>query len=255
MVDTEVDERSRTVPAGFCVDLAVDERHRAAGVAQLLQRGLNARRDFVLEGNLNEGAKAVAVSMGARDIRGCTVLRRWSRPGDLFWWGRAVREVAAFDDGFDRLWARARKDYPRITRRDRAVLAWHYQKSPQRRFRIHVADQGGELAGYVVTTTLPFVGPLRRGVVVDLLFSPFLAELAVSTVGAALSGLVRRGAVCVDAVATNPDLRRAMEAGGFRATRHSPGFMLYDTPFTHGRDELWEAESWYLTFGDSDFFL
>jgi hypothetical protein len=59
----------------------------------------------------------------------------------------------------------------------------------------------------------------------------------------------------VDAVATNPDLRRAMEAGGFRATRHSPGFMLYDTPFTHGRDELWQAESWYLTYGDSDFFL
>jgi hypothetical protein len=61
----------------------------------------------------------------------------------------AVHE-GRFDALFHRLWRQALATYPAITRRDAAVLEWHYRRHPDTRYQVLTLEHGGDLRGYVV---------------------------------------------------------------------------------------------------------
>ena len=121
---------------------------------------------------------------------------------------------AEFDDRFDRLWERARHDYPAITRRDTAVLNWHYRNHPDANYHVFFSAQDAALRGYVV-----FKVYLRKGRriarIVDLLTVRGDTEAARSLVAAALLECRREGAERTDCFATGSDLIGTLSQLGF----------------------------------------
>lgn len=121
---------------------------------------------------------------------------------------------AEFDDRFDRLWERARNDYPAIMRRDTAVLNWHYRGHPDTSYHVFYIEQNAELRGYVV-----FKVYLRKGRliarIVDLLTVRGDTEAAESLVAAALLGCRHAGAERTDFFATGADLIVSLSRLGF----------------------------------------
>ena len=262
MLDIELAHAGRCLPASFCVDLAVDRAHRGRGIARLLQRRRNARGRLVLVTNINRPGQAVAESTGARKVVDCPVLRRWVRPSDLAGRGRSApgetREAPETPDArFDTLWDRARQSYPSIAKRDRSTLHWRYSSHPSRRFRFHVfaADDPSEIQGYVVTTLQPWVAGLQRAVIVDLLFSPFDAGQVVDCMRVVQSRMARARAICTDVMASSPDLDRVMRNIGFVDKSRSTSLFVHPSEITEEHPLIWQPASWYLTYGDSDFFL
>lgn len=122
---------------------------------------------------------------------------------------------AAFDARFDRLWERARADYPAITLRSAAVLNWHYRAHPDTAYRALVVDDGPELRGYAVSRVSARKGRLI-GRIVDLLVVRGDVEAVESLVAAALRQCRSEGAERTDIFATGADLIAALSRIGFR---------------------------------------
>ncbi len=55
-----------------------------------------------------------------------------------------------FDARFDRLWARARDQYPAITLRDARTLNWRYRRHPDTAYEVLILQRDGEIRGYAV---------------------------------------------------------------------------------------------------------
>ncbi len=55
-----------------------------------------------------------------------------------------------FDARFDRLWARARDQYPAITLRDAQTLNWRYRRHPDTTYEVLILRRDGEIRGYAV---------------------------------------------------------------------------------------------------------
>lgn len=122
------------------------------------------------------GPVRLAVAAGGRALATAGAARRRRAPG------LAVEEVPADWPGLDALWARVRVGRPVAVVRDRAFAAWRFGACPTRRYRLHVARAGGEVAGAVVTRVAPVLG-LPAGLIVDLALVPGAAAPAA---GAAL---------------------------------------------------------------------
>ncbi len=132
--------------------------------------------------------------------------------------------VAAFDGPFDvrfdRLWEHAAACYPAITRRDAAVLDWHYRSHPDTRYQVLVLEDGRDLRGYVVFKVWQRKGrQISR--IVDLLTRMDDAEAARALVAQALRTMRRLGAERADWFVSGPWLQPVARSLGFepRLTR------------------------------------
>jgi len=151
-----------------------------------------------------------------------------------------------FDARFDRLWERACAAYPAITRRDGAVLDWHYRQHPDTDYRTLTLGRGAELRGYLVYKIW-----LRRGRriarVVDLLAMPDDSPAVEALAAAALHELRAAGVERVDWFATGAELRARLARLGFvsRTTKKDRPQPL----MVRGEPAL---PALYVTSGDGD---
>lgn len=131
---------------------------------------------------------------------------------------RPALNVRAFDaelDGrFDRLWERAKSDYPAITRRDAAVLNWRYRRHPDTVYRVFVIERDAGIRGYAVSAVVPRAGRLFARIV-DLLTVKGDGEAAESLLAAALRQCRDEGAERTDFFATGAELIAASSRLGF----------------------------------------
>jgi GNAT superfamily N-acetyltransferase len=251
--------RNRLTPAAFGVDLCVLPAYHGMGIGTLLQSHLSRQPIIPMDGNSNEAAARVAVSLGARAVDSCDLWRRWSRPGDLW---RAepsgeltIRSDAPIDERFDALWEQAMDAQTMISVRNRSILSWRYERNPLRRFCMHTIESRGRLLGYVVTTFRPAGRWAQSAVLVDYLVAPEgMAHLEVF-LGQVLARLARRGAVYVDLLVSHARYRAGFAAAGFTAKERGRPFWVYENDVTRGDPRYWDGCAWHLTFGDADYFL
>jgi len=241
------------VPAAWPVDLAVLPDCRQLGPGPLLVRHATRRDAVVLDGNFNKEAGTLAERLGAKEFASAELLRRWLRPGDFmrrFRDGPYETGRAAGAEDFDALWEAAREAYPVAAVRNGDVMRWRYLEHPDRRFTVHTLLRGGELAGYAVTMLVPYRWPARRGILVDLLFADVPEESQRRFLAGVQGQLARRGALCMDALASGSASLALLRRLGY-GPRGRAAFLRY--PRDH--DEFEGATDWHLTYGDADFYL
>lgn len=126
-----------------------------------------------------------------------------------------------FDERFDELWERARHSYPAITRRDAAVLDWHYRQHPDTEYRTFIVEQDTGLRGYLVFKVWSRKGR-RIARLVDLLVLPGDREAIRALVSHALRAMRQAGAERVDWFVSGGDTAEVARQLGFvpRLTRH-----------------------------------
>jgi hypothetical protein len=151
----------------------------------------------------------------------------------------------AFDERFDRLWELARRDYPAITRRDGAVLNWHYRDHPDTDYRVLTIADGAALRGYLVYKVWHRRGR-RIARVVDLLTLPGDWDAVEALASATLHELRAAGVERADWFACGAELRAHLARLGFvpRVTRKSRPQPL----MVRGLPEV----PLYVTSGDGD---
>jgi len=120
-----------------------------------------------------------------------------------------------FDGRFDALWRRAQTAYPAITRRDSAVLNWHYRDHPDTHYEVLTVGDDQSLRGYLVYKIWLRKGR-HIGRIVDLLTAPEDSATVQALAAAALRHLRRTGVERVDWFVSNRGLQSQVERIGFK---------------------------------------
>ena len=167
-----------------------------------------------------------------------------------------VGETSEFDDRFDGLWQRVRREYPVMVVRDRRYLDWRFVQRPDARYRILTATRGSDVVGYLVMRVVEQDGA-RRGYLVDF--------LVVERSTAIFSRLVTRAVVCIKrdraqsiaCRAAVAPFRRGLFRQGFVPVRErAPGYLRTYRPDVESPDRLeclfQDPANWFLTMGDGD---
>ncbi len=197
----------------------------------------------------------LAATMGTRALAAALArVRRFGGRGLA-----AVETVAADWSGWDALWSVLRRKYPVMVVRDRAFMAWRFGACPTRSYRLHVARDGGEAVGYVVTRTSAIRG-FRAGLIVDLLVVPgdrgrdaakALLEHAIDEFRETRMGIL--GALMTP---RTEEYRYLVRAGFFRCPERFEPQPFRVVLRTHGEEAARRVpaslDGWLLTMGDYD---
>lgn len=166
--------------------------------------------------------------------------------------GLVVRELDAASPALDALWQRCRRAIRFSVVRDRGWVAWRYFAAPHVRYRVLLAERGGEAAGYAAYTVRGS-GERRWGIIAELFAAP--GDRAVAE--ALTMDVVRRlGSEDVDGVATlaTPGtwLYRVFRRAGFLFSWGA--FSVECVLFTPelALADLRDRKAWYLAGGDFD---
>jgi hypothetical protein len=164
--------------------------------------------------------------------------------------GIEVQEVAAFGPWAEAIREEAASDFPIVVVRDRAYLAWKYERHPLWKYRILLAVKGGRPLGYA-TFRMREGPPFKTGIVQEI-FAPRRAAAARrALIGSAVRLARESGADAVKILATDRDVVADLAREGFLSTGSSPGFFVPRQPGLDGAGVL-DPARWYLTGGDSD---
>lgn len=93
-------------------------------------------------------------------------LRRFPDKGDL-----VVREISKFGSSIDQFIAEVQRHFPYCIRRDSAILNWRTVDSPDRDYQIFIAEEKGNIIGYVILRHMK-MKQFDVLAIVDILFSP-----------------------------------------------------------------------------------
>jgi len=206
------------------------------GFVDLPEAG-NLMRRVSLRAPLQRGLGSTAGGLlGAVADLGIRLPRRSSLP--------VIRFDEAFDRRFDALWQRALGAYPAITRRDAAVLEWHYRQHPDTRYQTLIIEEGAELRGYLVFKVWARKGrQIAR--LVDLLVLPGDQEAMRALVSSALHEMRAQAAERVDWFVSGGEASKVARALGFVPRLTS-----------HGRPQALQVRGLpaelYVTSGDGD---
>jgi hypothetical protein len=149
-----------------------DDRHSIGNRVQVLERPLTLR-----------------AALSRLGPRGALMLRPGGAPRSTTW---TVREVDAFDERVDGLWAEASAQFEFALQRDAAFLNWRYCDRRAGRYVTLLAEDAGRLLGYAV-------GQLShgRGLLADALALPGRLDVLESLVAGATARLREEGAAMV----------------------------------------------------------
>jgi hypothetical protein len=275
--------------AGFASNLVIDRDHRAGMLFLSLQSYLQRQyrklgfrfayglitRQNVLEPHLRMGWKSIGkVPVYAKPFNFAAVagpliaqrgLRALSIPplraAEAVWrlrWsakeGGQVEEVSRFEadaDPFLSAFTSARE----ITAvRTREILNWRFAGYPERGYRMFLARESGQVAGYVVTRSMQ-LKHLRALVVVDIAFDPARSATANALLLRCDREAMRLG-VDVAATMMNPSSPFTAHLRRFGYLKTPESFSLVaHTPKDFGEPPLTGAlfPHWHLTWFDHDY--
>jgi hypothetical protein len=120
-----------------------------------------------------------------------------------------------FDDRFDRLWARVKRDYSAITLRDAATLNWRYRAHPDTSYSALVIPDADEIRGYILFSSYSH-GPRLRAGIVDLLADPDDKRAIEDLLAAAMRTARKEGADRIGCFVTGTSIEGAVRRLGFR---------------------------------------
>ena len=167
----------------------------------------------------------------------------------------SVKIASDINEKFDQLWDKCKDQHRNIGIRDSRYLSWRYQNKPTGKYTIFIAEKSEELFGYIVVTEA-FKPEGTMGVIVDILttsdkvdqllvkkaidhFKKLQIDLMISLVikGSRSDKVFKRFGFksCPERFKTNP----------FSVIVKAHNDEL-------DNNELYDINTWYLTFGDFD---
>jgi hypothetical protein len=164
--------------------------------------------------------------------------------------GIGVRRLPAFDDRFDRLWARASPPFGALAVRDRRALQWRYGSRPSTEYTILALEKGRDLLGYAVLARRQ--GAVKFGRLADILCLPG-PDLVESLLLHALEDLLEEG--CDMAECWSPENGPYEELLRRYFPRRLPEPVravtrVYDPTLDPSLGS--DLSRWHLTLGDAD---
>jgi GNAT superfamily N-acetyltransferase len=213
-------------------------------------------------GNIHRHQKILYAGNGIRGaaeiapIRGMLNLLSWPLRKGIAQSARAskfsMKRVDRFGDEFERLWERAAVQWPCVARRDPRVLAWQFDRQPEKKFEIVGAYKEDQLVGYAV---LFFRNPTAgvgsaKAAISDFCFQQENAEkIADALIGYALQVAVERRAGSLVTDVLNGLVEEKLQRHGFWRIKKSPQFMAWAS---ENQELICNPANWFLTRGDSD---
>lgn len=170
--------------------------------------------------------------------------------------GLDIAESQVFDDRFDRLWQRARQEYPVIVVRDQRYLQWRFAARPDAHYQTFVATRAGELLGYLVLRCLEKAGA-RWGYVVDFLMVERSTAIFSQLVAHAVAYLERDGVKAISCRVVVPPFRRVLARHGFLPViLGARGYLRTYRPQSESPEPalltFQNPDRWFVTMGDGD---
>jgi hypothetical protein len=134
---------------------------------------------------------------------------------------KEVRRLeGSFDERFDVLWEQVRREYPAITRRDRATLEWRYRKHPDTAYTVLIVEDHGELLGYLVYACF-HRHQQHRAQIVDILAPCTHTDALNDLLSDAMQRMRRDGVHKVECYAGGKIMINALEGLGFKQRLHN----------------------------------
>lgn len=169
--------------------------------------------------------------------------------------GLKIKVIDSFDERFDILWAKVKKQHEIIGVRDRRYLNWRYKK-PGKNYEIIVAEKDNEILGHIVTSTKNTEGA-SEGYIVDML-STGDERVDSTLINKALFVLASKNVdfVLCWMLPDNKIYDRLKENGFVRRDVFTPVNAVYCIFDPSAVDESFikDIRNWYLTMADSDVF-
>ena len=188
---------------------------------------------------------AAALVAGTRPIT--SVLGRGSLPGVT------IGRIESFDDRFDRLWDRCRRDYRVVAVRDSEYLNWRFISRPDASYTVLAAARGPDLIGYIVCRVASIDGA-AWGYIVDYLVEDRSMRLFSMLLQRAESYFAEtdvKGIVC--SVATAPFRSALVRHGYYPALFRGESYVRvarnHQNPTLQPYSDL---RHWFMTMADGD---
>ena len=81
--------------------------------------------------------------------------------------GLTIRQISSFDERINEFWARVSSQYEIMVVRNKEYLNWRYAAVPDVDYSIYIAEEGGEICGYLVLRCTQR-GHTKAGVICDI---------------------------------------------------------------------------------------
>jgi len=223
-----------------------------ASVARgLIDATTGPERDYVLFGWPVPAAWRMSKTfLGSQLVRRQNLLSGEPAPGSPEL-PAGVELLERFDESVDALYERCAPAWGASVVRDRAWLAWRFERHPFHRYRLLGARAGdGSLAGYAVLRFSDWPVP-GCGIVADWMVPPDAPEVAELLHAATMAEARRHGAARV--LAVFPEWDRWFDWFQGLGWRVSPSAYPFAAIPRHPRyDRYWLRDHWWTTFAEMD---
>ncbi len=165
-----------------------------------------------------------------------------------------VVRLEEFDERFDALWERARRDDLAMIVRNQRYLRWRYTDRPDAKYSLFGVERGSELVGVLVARTTTRNG-VKWGYLADFLIARENADGVLDLlIDAGLEDFRRNGVAAASCYASEPSCRRILWRHGFvLVPQRDP---IHFSLKVHSRRSdlvpFAASQRWYITMGDGD---
>lgn len=174
--------------------------------------------------------------------------------------GLTISKVTSFDNRVDGLWKKISKDYKIIAVRDKAYLNWRYVDVPDVEYIIYIAEEMGELCGYIVLRCVREEQDLLSGSIFDLVAPLDRPEITACLLSKAIEYFKQEKTNLVSCLMiANKRLCRVFRKKGFIFSPFLQGrlsgegqFCAYASHPNISKIFLMDKENWFIQLGDSD---
>jgi predicted N-acetyltransferase YhbS len=162
-----------------------------------------------------------------------------------------VREISRFDDRINEFWNRVSSDYNIIRIRDKKYLNWRYVDAPNADYTIYVAEEEGEICGYIILGCKD-AGGLIFGSICDIIAPTDRGDIIQCLIAKAIEHFKgKKAAAIFSQMVPNKIYRKALLKSGFIPYFSSKSrFIAYNAPHKLSDAFLKNPKNWFIQLGD-----
>jgi predicted N-acetyltransferase YhbS len=166
--------------------------------------------------------------------------------------GLSIVNTTQFDSRINDLWSRVFDQYQIIVVRNQDYLNWRYVSIPDITYTILVAENAGEICGYIVFRSVA-KGELKIGVIFDFITESVTAGQCLVAKAVACLKQEKVDLVACSTVLNSSYLKSYRRNGFISVPFVGHGFVVLSTDTEITKEFLANFKNWYAQIGNSDF--
>jgi hypothetical protein len=171
--------------------------------------------------------------------------------------GVVIKTISVFDSRFDDFWSTVKTNQNIILKRDSIYLNWRYTQCPEKQYKIYIAERNNELLAWMVVRVLKRFG-LNNGAIVDMMGKTNQEDTLHTLILKAVEDFKLKDVDLVAcSVPKSNGYYKILKNCGFATCPDSlnpkkEAFIVYPLSEEPNMDLVKNANSWYITWGDTD---